>query len=513
MELKLTKEIVHAAEVIYDGVQEQSVEMDYILPDYCPDIFRLIRCDTVPVITGRSVSGSRLTYELRCDIRILYCGEDGGAVQSVEQHRAFTETVELGRNTEDAEIVLIPKTDHVNFRAVNKRRLDLRGAVSVKVRVTGRREQEVVSDASGMNIQLKKTELKFAAKKLSGGKSVRIEEDIELSAAQPDIESIISFRCTAGQCEKKLVSGKLLARGEADVELLYTGGGAVETMRFSLGYSQIIDVEGLDDSYECTVTPEVVSCTAAAAADKEERSRILRCEAELRLVCRGVRTAAAMIAEDAFSTVYPCTVETSEIQAEQIPAVYDESFRYSIRLAEGENVPQNIFAMWSEARNINIRAADDGRSVVISGMLTCSMAAKDKAGMIIMPDHEEAFEKTIGLPDDISGAALSAEAAVRETSYEISAEGVLTARSDIAVKLSVYSSDSVKGITDIIIDDSMKKERDGDYAIKLYFGARNESIWDIAKRYSTDVSAVMEENDLTGERLESGGMLLIPIVS
>lgn len=169
--------------------------------------------------------------------------------------------------------------------------------------------------------------------------------------------------------------------------------------------------------------------------------------------------------------------------------------------------------MWSEARNINIRAADDGRSVVISGMLTCSMAAKDKAGMIIMPDHEEAFEKTIGLPDDISGAALSAEAAVRETSYEISAEGVLTARSDIAVKLSVYSSDSVKGITDIIIDDSMKKERDGDYAIKLYFGARNESIWDIAKRYSTDVSAVMEENDLTGERLESGGMLLIPIVS
>ena len=63
MELKLNRETVPAAEVIFDGVQEQSVELDYILPDYCPDIFRLIRCDTSPVITEWSVNGDRLTYE------------------------------------------------------------------------------------------------------------------------------------------------------------------------------------------------------------------------------------------------------------------------------------------------------------------------------------------------------------------------------------------------------------------------------------------------------------------
>ena len=94
-----------------------------------------------------------------------------------------------------------------------------------------------------------------------------------------------------------------------------------------------------------------------------------------------------------------------------------------------------------------------------------------------------------------------------------SPEGVLAAKSDIAVKLSVYSSDSIRAVTDITVDDSARKERDGDYAIKLYFGAENEDVWDIAKRYSTSVDAVMEENDLAGDRLEKGGMLLIPIVS
>lgn len=517
MELKLTRETVPAAETIYDGVQEQALELDYILPDYCPDIFRLIRCDTVPVITDWTVSGDRLTYELMCDIHILYCGENGSAVQSVDQRRSFTKTVELGKGVESPDVRLIPKTDHVNYRAVNKRRLDLRGAVSVKISVTGQQEQEVISDAEGMNIQLKKTSVRFAAQRLSTVKNVRIEEDMELTAAQPDVSGIISCRCCTSGCEIKLISGKLLAKGEVQVKLLYSGEAGeentVESMSFTLGYSQIIDVDGLDESFECTVMPEVVSCNVTAAADSDGNNRVLRCETEIRLNCRAVRTATVMVAEDAFSTVYPCHVEMSEIRAEQIPAVYDESFRHTAKLAEGDNVPQTIYAMWSEPKNINTRIGDDGRSVVISGMLSYSTAAKDNSGMVIMPDRDEAFEETIALPENISGAAVSAEVCVRETAYDISAEGVLTAKTDIAVKISVYSSDHISAVTDITVDDTSKKERDGDYAIKLYFGIENEDVWDIAKRYSTSVAAVMEENELSGERLENGGMLLIPIVS
>ena len=52
---------------------------------------------------------------------------------------------------------------------------------------------------------------------------------------------------------------------------------------------------------------------------------------------------------------------------------------------------------------------------------------------------------------------------------------------------------------------------DGDYALKLYFADDGEDIWDIAKKYKTSVSAVMEENDLGGDSV-SGRMLLIPIV-
>ena len=169
--------------------------------------------------------------------------------------------------------------------------------------------------------------------------------------------------------------------------------------------------------------------------------------------------------------------------------------------------------MWCTPKNINTRLSDDGKAVIISGMLSYSMASRDNAGMIIMPDKDEAFEETINLPDNIAGCTVSAEIAVRDVSYNISSEGILSAKSDISAKISVYSCSSINALTDIAVDESVKKQRDGDYAIKLYFGVENEEVWDIAKRYSTSVNAVIEENDLSGERLESGGMLLIPIVT
>ena len=517
MDLKISRETIPAAVSIYDGIQEQPVELDYILPDYYPDIFRLVRCEVKPVITGWTVSGDKLSYELRCDISILYCGEGDSVLRSVTQTQSFQKTVELGSECASPEVRLTPKTDHINFRAVNKRRLDLRGAVSVKASVTCQSQQEVISDVSGMNMQLRRVPMRFAAKKLTADKQLRVSEETELSAAQPSVINIISSRCAVKDCEQKLSSGKLLAKGELKVDVLYScekdGSGSVEPMSFTLPYSQIIDIDGIDESFVCRITPEIITCEVTAAAGKTGENRALRCEAELRLMCRAVKNTEVMIGTDAYSTVYPCSVELTGIHAEQLPAEYSEGFRHTAKLAEGDSVPETIYSVWCTPKNINTRTGDDGKSVVISGMLTYSMTVRDSAGMISMPDKDEAFEETIDIGDDISGASVSTEISTKEVSYNISSEGVLTAKADISADISVSGSASLKAVTAVSVDDTTRKERDGDYAIKLYFGVPGEDVWDIAKRYSTSVSAIMEENELEGDRLEDGGMLLIPIVT
>ncbi|MCQ2459313.1 MAG: DUF3794 domain-containing protein [Ruminococcus sp.] len=517
MELKTNRESVPVAVYVPDIVQEQNIELDYILPDYYPDIFRLVHCEVKPVVTGYSVSGDKISYELRCDIRILYCGEGGSLLQVVQQKQSFTKSAEIGRNCDNAEISVIPKTDHINFRAVNKRRLDMRGAVSVRIKISCDETKEVISDAEGMNIQLKKSPVQFASKKLNAEKIVQINDEIELSDTQPEAVNIISVRCRADECEHKLVSGKLLVKGTVTADILYSceqnGMNSAEPLSFDLAYSQIVDIDGIDDSCICKVTPEILCCDVSPVADKNSENRLLSCETELRLVCKAVKTSSVMLVTDAFSTVYPCEAEYTEIRAEKIPISAIENFRHTAVLSTGENTPDKVYSIWCSPKNINAHITDDGKAVAVSGMLTYSTAEKDKNGNIVMPQHDEAFEQIIEMADLSTDKPVSADVKIKDVSYNIGSDGNLTAVADISAEILTCGAESIRVVSEISVDDSIRKKRDSDYAIKLYFSSGNEDIWDIAKRYSTSVNAILEENDITGDTADENKMLLIPIVS
>lgn len=55
MTLKISRETIPTEEIIYNGLQEQGVELDYILPDYFPDI---------SVLCGAKLSRQSLTIPL-----------------------------------------------------------------------------------------------------------------------------------------------------------------------------------------------------------------------------------------------------------------------------------------------------------------------------------------------------------------------------------------------------------------------------------------------------------------
>lgn len=364
---------------------------------------------------------------------------------------------------------------------------------------------------------MRKTPVSFAAKKLSAEKIIQLNENTELSETQPPVVNIVSCRCKPSECEKKIISGKLLAKGDVNVKLLYScekdGEGALEPLDFSVPYSQIVDMDGIDESFDCRITAEAVTCDVSVSGDKNGDNNIIKCEIELKIICNAVKTASVTLATDAFSTVHPCQTEMADVSTELNPTIYDRSFRSTAKLSEGDSVPQLVYSIWCEPKNINTRLSEDGKSVIISGMLTYTMAAKDSSGMIVMPEKDCAFEETAELDDIPENSVINAEINASDVSYNISSDNVLTAKAELSARISVSASASIKALTDIVIDDSVKKERDGDYAIKLYYGVENEEVWSIAKRYSTSVTAVMEENEIAGERLENGGMLLIPIVN
>ena len=79
----------------------------------------------------------------------------------------------------------------------------------------------------------------------------------------------------------------------------------------------------------------------------------------------------------------------------------------------------------------------------------------------------------------------------------------------------VYKNHVKNILKNIEIDeDSKPKTKSEDDSLIVYYASPGESVWDLAKKYNTSISAILEENEnLENNIITEKRILLIPIIS
>lgn len=515
MELKTNRAVIAAAEPMGSLMQEQGLELDYVLPDYYPDVCKLVKCIVTPAVTSETISGDRISYELRADVRILYCSEDSHILQCVCQTLHFSRTAELGTSAEGISVEITPVTDYVNCRAVSRRRLDVRGAVTVRIRTSAQRQQEAICDIFDKSIQLKKIPVQYPAKRMHTAQSIVLSEELELGSAKPPVLHIVRCEARPVETSHKMVSGKLLTQGNLQVQLLYAcekdGDGSLEPMSFRLPYSQLIEMDGMEERDNCSVRTVVASCDIKPVTDANGDIRLLRCEAELRLSCTALRMATEALVCDAFSTEHKSLCTTAKLCTSGTPTPYSEMHVCSTKLACTDGEIDCVYDAWCETKNLTTDIDPESGTVQISGMLCCSVLVREQSGMPRLLEREEPFEHRLSVPDPGEHDTVQAYAVVENCAYTLSEQSEVSLKAELRLEGTICRSSMCEVLTGFEVQEHEALPRN--HALKLYFGKAHEEIWDIAKRCRTSVAAIMEENELTEEVLAADGMLLIPIVN
>ena len=216
-----TKEPVFLSEVIYDGQVEQGVEFDYVLPDYYPDIFKVLKSTLTPSIISYNVSGNQLYFDGVVYIKVLYLSRESNQVHTIEHRYTYSKTLELSKNVEETIVNIASKTDYCNCRAVSGRRIDVRGAVSSKIKVSSTKETDMITGANGMGVETRKTSLDYCGEKLIASRQFVTREDIETGVGSGGISSIVHHDTSVVVTEHKVIADKVIIKGEATVRALY----------------------------------------------------------------------------------------------------------------------------------------------------------------------------------------------------------------------------------------------------------------------------------------------------
>lgn len=514
MDFSITRQPVCINEVVYDGQAEQGVEFDYILPDYYPDIFSIVKCTLKPKISSYNVSGDKLICDGVVSISVLYLSENSSDLNLVEHRYTYSKTVDLPKICEKASVTIVPKTDYCTCRAVSGRRIDVRGAVSFKIRVASEKNIEIITDAEGCGVQLKKTPVLYCDNRILVQKQYVAREEIETEEIKGTVKSIISADavCIVNEC--KVVSDKVVLKGEARLKAVYIYEDGEKSdfgvLEAEIPLSQIVDADGISERHVCYAQFRALSCDLTIKQKNESGSTLFGCELTIESSVSAGAEGTIYPVTDMYSTDYESSFTSMQLKTETNPRYISQQLTLRELVSCTDAPPESVVDCSCELSNI-ICKGKSAEELVISGQASYICIVKKENNMPAFVEKTSPFELIVPVGSLTQDSSIEPYLQVTSVSYSMDSDGKIDIRAVVFVQGCLYQNVTVDIIKEMAVDESTAKEKQNDYLLKLYFAEKNEPVWDIAKRYNTSAAAILLENEMEeGEKAD--GMLLIPIV-
>ena len=125
MEYQLAQENCFVCENVFEGTSEQPVDLDFSLPDYCPDIEKILKCRIYPSVMSKNISSDRLDIDGVAVIKFYYLDTRKQAIRLCEHTSPFSCSFNIKSNAQDFTAIAKVKTEYLNCRALTPRRLDI----------------------------------------------------------------------------------------------------------------------------------------------------------------------------------------------------------------------------------------------------------------------------------------------------------------------------------------------------------------------------------------------------
>ncbi len=508
MEQKIIKTPVYINETVFEQSAEQPIDVDFSLPDYCPDILKILKCRAVSRISSRSLNGRTVTVEGCVTATCIYT-DDRNRICAYEYQYPFSKNFESNVDCDGAEIICKTRCEYINCRAVTNRKIDIHGAVGITVTLKKRKCTEIISDYDEPTTELRRGNAPATSPIGRNEKYIVIEDEIECGNGQPNIRSIIRYDANAAVRECKILAGKVMVKGELVIGILYCGEeGAPQTVRSTLPFSQLLEIEGVNDGCECESCAEIayIDIKPRFSGDGDEKS--FRLNAKILISSEAYCNNDIDIITDAYSRKYEAEITRCEIDFERICRSISETFSCKKTLDFPEESLCEIFDIRCEAekRSVNF----ENGMLCVGGTLIACIIAKDSEGVVNYYEKPIDFEYKIQIEDGGEIMHCDPKITVLSCGYTLNGASSMEIRCELCISAAVYEKRRIPLIVDIHTDIKRPVARCLDSAMTICFAMGGENIWDIARKYGASVEEIRKINDISGDTLEDNCMILVP---
>ncbi len=484
----------------------ENTEAEFSLPEYMPEILRIIKSNAIPKIHSCNIIGDRITVDGMYDLRMVYVGDDNGIYAfssskpftAISENEAFENAVDV-----DAEAVV----SFVNCRATSTRQAQIKAGVTIKLTVYKEEIQDIISLEKECKIEEKCKPVSVCSSGCKKTKPFSLSDTISLTKPSA---FILNYSSCAILTETRKINNKIMVKGDAVVNICYVNAEnktCTEEIKHIMPINQILEFDGMEENFDGEVLLKVTAVDVVSKGESNGVSSafdvsmgINACinmweEKEIVLICDAYSTEGSIDLKKQNYIFYENLKHINET------FIFDSSFSVA-----GEGV-SDIIGASGEIGEVNV--IPSAGCLTVNESLSASFIIKDKSSNLSCVNKTFDFSHKLSDEDYSELAIFSPDVKLISLNCSVKGENSIIIKAEIMISGCAFTVEKETVVTDITESDRPFVKNDN--AITVYFPEiKNESLWSIAGRYNTTVKAIAEENGLEGDTTESKEIIFIP---
>ncbi len=510
MEFNSNKDCICVSNTSFQASAEHSIDCDITLPEYMPDIVRILRCSAVAGVQSHQINGDRISAECECLVKVLYICEEG-KIRCFDQTIHFAKQIELKSAEAITDVFISAKTNYVNYRVAGQRKFEVHGAVSILAKATDKKKCEFICDACGDGITARSEEAGACDLVSVTEKCFSVNETVETGTLSEPIGAIISTCAVAVIDELKIISNKLFLKGEMTLRTAFTGQETctVYTLENTIAINQIVEAPEINENCQVDALLSVMSLDVRPRFDSVGNKNLLDVSATVGFSALSYCNRQITCLKDAYSTKYESSVKKSIVYSPTLENKIDDTLLCRGIADFSTTGITKVLSFACQDTTSSFVIVEDG--VAIRGEVTVEVIYEDTNGDIAFAQRQIPFEYKRPLQAECDSLTCKPHCVATASSYIMTEGNQLDVRIEIHIHGFVFSEKERSIITEIIVDKA-KPKTIKTASLTVYFAECDESLWSIAEKHNTTVDAIMRENHLTGNTTDKKCKLLIPKV-
>jgi hypothetical protein len=517
MSLELLKEAVRLNRPIGEDSTQTIVENDIIVPDVKPDIARILLLDGDAWISGAETAAGKVLINGMVRYKILYASDDPDQpVKSITTSTGFQYPMDIPETRQGMQCDVRCDIEHMEYEILNSRKVNVKAIVSLSARVSEQLEQYVTKDFDGSEgIQVLRNTININSYIGDSKAECPVREIVDIPAGKPAILEILRSDVKISGRECKAGDDKIIVRGGLNVSTLYIGDDENRSLQFmehEIPFAQLLDMPGADENCSCDVDIALGEMAFDADEDGDGELRKLKCEADLGIYAQCFGRKDIEIVDDAYNPNSRISIEKEELVLEELVSENESqlTLKENIELDEGDPDISEVFNIIGKLTLSSSEITDD--RIAVEGTAVCSVLYLSDSGEkpVCCVEREIPFRQVLDAKGIRAGMSLDVEMDIDHYSYSILNSRNVEVRLLIGLKTRTGKQFAVPVIVKATEQPPDEKRSEQQSSVTIYFTQPQDTLWKIAKRYSTTVAEIAASNAIDeNEALMPGSQIII----